>query len=270
MKKQYLVYIIIMVFVMLVPFIGLCVNQTREDTEKRELAAWPTLRKEDSVNINYLSEMGKWFEDHMAFRQEMITAYAFFLDKVTNYSATDQVVIGKNGWLYFGGSIEDYTGTNQLSERELNNIVHNICLLQNHVEEKGMQFVLVIAPNKNTLYSEEMPYYYLQTQESNLERLYRRLSDAGIHYVDLVNTFESRDERLYFKRDTHWNNKGALLVYNQIIRNYMWERIIPFLCNKSSCRNCVCTNFYMTDDVHRTAPLHIEMGCEFTDKNMKC
>ncbi|MGN0437454.1 MAG: hypothetical protein ACI4F4_02945 [Lachnospiraceae bacterium] len=217
MRKQYLIYIVVMIVIMLIPFIGMSVCKTTEETEKRELAPWPSVYEESGVNVNYLTDLGAWFEDHMAFRQNMITAYAFVLDKLSHYSSTDQVVIGKNGWLYFGGSVEDYTSTNQLSERELNNIVHNITLLQAFVEEHGSQFLLVIAPNKNTLYGENMPYYYSKVEESNLERLQQRFHEAGIHSVDVVSNLKSNDDVLYFKRDTHWNNKGALIVYNQIL-----------------------------------------------------
>lgn len=217
MKKQYFVYISIMILIMLVPFAGMSISQTTEETEKRELAVWPVLKTEDGINVHYLSDVGNWFEDHMAFRREMITAYAFLTDKIANYSPTDQVIKGTEGWLYFGGSAEDYMSTNQLSERELNNIVHNICLLQNYVESKGITFVLMLAPNKNTLYDDNMPYYYLKTEDSNLERLQERLSEEGVNYVDLVEAFQSSEEKLYFKRDTHWNNKGALLVYNRVL-----------------------------------------------------
>ena len=33
--------------------------------------------------------------------------------------------------------------------------------------------------------------------------------------MDLTETFQNEDEVLYFKRDSHWNNKGALLVYRE-------------------------------------------------------
>lgn len=35
--------------------------------------------------------------------------------------------------------------------------------------------------------------------------------------MDLTETFQNEDEVLYFKRDSHWNNKGALLAYNAVM-----------------------------------------------------
>ena len=62
-----------------------------------------------------------------------------------------------------------------------------------------------------------MPYYYQKGETSNLERLVPLLEEAGIEYVDLTETFQNEDEVLYFKRDSHWNNKGALLAYNAVM-----------------------------------------------------
>ncbi len=44
-----------------------------------------------------------------------------------------------------------------------------------------------------------------------------RLLAAGIQYTNLFDAFRSRDEVLYFERDSHWNNRGAVLAYNTLM-----------------------------------------------------
>ena len=135
--------------------------------------------------------------------------------------ATDQVIVGKDDWLYFGGTVNDYRGRNLLSEREMYNVIHNITLMQNHVQQNGSQFVLMVIPNKNTLYDEAMPYYVKPGDTSNLERLTELLTERGVEFIDVKELFQNEEEVLYFHRDSHWNNKGAVLAYNALMEKLL-------------------------------------------------
>lgn len=216
-KKGYLLYIIIVFAILLVPFLGMSFWATDRTTENTTLSEWPAFVKDGKPNINYLEDMGDYFEDHFAFRLQMLTANAMIWSKGFDTSTTDQVVTGKDDWLYFSGTMDDYTGRDLLSDRELKAIVHNLSLMDSYVEFCGGRLIVTVAPNKNTLYNSAMPYYYQKGETSNLERLVPLLEEAGIEYVDLTETFQNEDEVLYFKRDSHWNNKGALLAYNAVM-----------------------------------------------------
>lgn len=216
-KKGYLLYIIIVFAILLVPFLGMSFWATDRTTENTTLSEWPAFVKDGKPNINYLEDMGDYFEDHFAFRLQMLTANAMIWSKGFDTSTTDQVVTGKDDWLYFSGTMDDYTGRDLLSDRELKAIVHNLSLMDSYVDFCGGRLIVTVAPNKNTLYNSAMPYYYQKGETSNLERLVPLLEEAGIEYVDLTETFQNEDEVLYFKRDSHWNNKGALLAYNAVM-----------------------------------------------------
>lgn len=216
-KRSYLIYIIIAFAVLLIPFAGMTFWPTNRTTENTVLSEWPSFIEDGKPNVNYLEEMGEYFEDHFAFRLQMLTANAYVWAKGLDTSTTDQVVAGEDDWLYFGGTMDDYTGRNQLSDRELNAIVHNLSMMRDYTEFCGGRLVVTVAPNKNTLYNSAMPYYYQKGETSNLERLVPLLEEEGIEYVDLTKAFQNEDEVLYFKRDSHWNNKGALLAYNTIM-----------------------------------------------------
>lgn len=219
-KIKYVVYIVIVVCILLIPLAGMSFWPTNETTENTVLAEWPKLSEDGKWNQNYLADLGEYFEDHFAFRQNFVTTNALLYGKMLGSSATDQVVVGSDDWLYYGGTLDDYQGKDLLSEREMYAIVHNLKVVQDYVESQGSRFLLTIAPNKNSLYGDNMPYYYLGGEESNLNLLTEKLEVAGINYLDLYELFEEQDEVLYFKRDSHWNNKGALLAYNAIMNNF--------------------------------------------------
>ncbi len=216
-KRWYLIYIAAVLMLAAFPFVGMSVAASNETTENKELARFPRLRSDGTWNVRYLSQLGDYFEEHFAFRQELVAANALIRGRLLGVSASDQVLVGKDGWLYYTGTLDDYLGRNQMSEKGLANAVHNIGLMQQYVEDRGSRFLITIAPNKNSVYDSYMPSNYLRSGENNHTRLTPLLKQAGIHYADLYEIFEESDECLYLQGDSHWNNKGALLVCRKLL-----------------------------------------------------
>ena len=203
--------------IVVVPSVGMLWARTDSTTENRELAEMPSQFAEDgSFNWSILADAGDYFADHFAYRNLFVSANAR-IHAILGTSPTDQVVIGSDGWLYYGGTLPDYLGQSALSDRALRNIAHNLALAQGYVESKGAAFAFALAPNKNALYPEHMPYYYLQTsQSSNAERLRPLLEEGGVKYIDLFDMFGSSSQEWYLKKDSHWDNRGALMVTQEI------------------------------------------------------
>lgn len=230
--KKYICYLIVVWAVLIFPFAGMAFWPSNETTENTELASWPELKTEEGWNKEYLSQVGAYFEDHFAFRQYWVTANALLRSTLFHISATDQVVLGTEGWLYYSGTLDDYQGKNLFSEREKFALLHNLKLIQDYVEEQGSQFILMIPPNKNSLYDEHMPSHYQKADTSNLRELMEEIQAEGIACVNLLEEFSQTEETLYFQRDSHWNSKGALLAYcalmEQTGREFETYRNVPY------------------------------------------
>lgn len=188
--------------------------------EKRALAEFPQLTgDEGKPNRRFFEEFGTWFADHFAFRAQLVDLDATIRQRIFLQSATDEVVVGTNGWLYYAGDLNDYRRWNRMSEEALDNAVFNLVLMQEMLQEAGKRFVVCVVPNKATLYPQHMPYYELAGEgQSNLERLETRLREAGVHVVSLADEFAAHDEVLYLERDSHWTNQGALVGYDALIK----------------------------------------------------
>ena len=156
MKKSYIAYIALIIIALMVPFVGMSFWMTTKTTENKELSQWPQLIEDGKFNTDYLEEAGTYFEEHMAFRLQMLTANSAIWGKIFHTSTTDQVIVGKDDWLYYGGTVNDYTGRDLLSDRELYDVVYNLSLVQDFVEKNGSQFLLAVVPNKNTLYGDNI------------------------------------------------------------------------------------------------------------------
>ncbi len=215
MKRWKICYCVLFFGICLIPFLGMFFVREEVSTENRTLAKLPSVRMENgNWNTNLLSEYGDYFQDHFAFRQKMVTANALINGRIFGVSTADGVIQGTNGWLYYKDSLGDFLGTELLSRRGLFQVAHSLAMMQEYLEKKGVQFLFTVAPNKNTLYGEEMPYYdsLIVEEENNLARLKPLLENEGVSYVDLKKFFEDREEILYHKRDSHWNNRGAALA----------------------------------------------------------
>lgn len=216
--KKYIIYSAMVVLILIIPFGFMTIRPTTTSTEKKELAVWPELQKNEKLNIDYFEEIGMYFDDHFAFRQEMVDANGRIRSALFRTSANEQVILGNENWLYFSDTLPDYQGTNEFTDREMFIIKHNLNLMNNYVDTLGAKMVLLIAPNKNSLYTEMVPYHVVRGEESNLDKLQSQLEGMNIESVNLKQAFLEEEDVLYFESDTHWNSKGALLAYNELFQ----------------------------------------------------
>ncbi len=218
-KKLGIVYIVVIMVIFLIPFAGMTFFATNSTTENKTLAPMPSLVTDDGFNMKFFDELGTYFEDHFAFREYMVNADALIQSQVFHVSNVDTVVTGEDGWLYYDATVDNYLGQNLMSDRDAYQAAHNLSLMQDYVQGQGARFVVAISPNKNSLYGEHMPYYdsYKASEEKNAEKVQAQMEAQEVAYVDLFDLFQSQDEVLYLKRDSHWNGKGAVLVYNELL-----------------------------------------------------
>ena len=204
----------------LVPFVGMAFHPTEDSTENKTPAAFPSVNAKDGgLNTKFFEEFDAWFNEHFAFRNELVAADAYVQGTLFKTSAEEQVIYGTDGWLYYSSTLGDYLGTNCMTERELFNLKHNLKIVTDWAKDRGVTLVLTVPPNKNTLYGEHMPYYAstIVKNEHTMDFLPVICEEIGLPYADLYALFRNQSEELYLKRDSHWNGKGALLAYNRIM-----------------------------------------------------
>lgn len=221
MKKTFAVLFIAACMVLcMIPSVGMLFFPTTETTENRAMAEVPKLFMEDgSFNKAFIQDFESYFTEHIALRNPMIYMDAKIQTGIFQESNVSGVISGTGGWLYYASTLSDYQGQNVLQERALYNLAHNFRVVQNYLDAKDVDFVLTIAPNKNTLYGENMPYYKstIVNPEHSAELLQPYLAELDVSYLDLFRLFAEQEEILYLKTDSHWNMKGACLAYNGIM-----------------------------------------------------
>jgi hypothetical protein len=208
-----------------VPGLGLLlgIDRTRiSEAEMRKLAEWPAWSWQREAIAQWPDAFQKYFDDHFAFRQALIAARAAVLWHGLHTSSSNTVIAGRGDWLFYGddGAMQDYVQEKPLTAHDLQVWQQSLQRTRNWLAGRGVRFLFVLAPDKQMVYPELMP--------ASL----RRLSDASaadqfLAYMRAHSTVEivdlrpglvaaKRQELLYHHYDTHWNDRGALVGYQQI------------------------------------------------------
>ena len=190
-------------------------------SEGENAAKLPVLRKADgSFNTDFLKESGEYFSKTFAGRDLLVSLYSSVLEHVFSTSSDDGVIVGKKGWLFYTDSLADYQGRDLLTDRQIFDCAWSLRLLQDYLEEQGSCFELAVAPNKASLYGDYMPDRLgegADAGEGNMLRLQNMLDETGVCYADLYGLLSGQNEILYRRRDSHWDERGAMLASDVIL-----------------------------------------------------
>ncbi len=206
-------------------------NSKFKSTEKRVMAQMPTLNftRLDSI-LKFPQEYESYFNDNFGFRNILTYWNAMIRLKLFHMSPIKSVIVGKNGWLFYDGDacsdgvpIASYRGLVSYSQKNLEAIRKNIEAQKKWLEERGIRYLIVIAPDKPTIYPEYMP------DNIKVARAYTR-TDQLIEYLkksgSKMQILDLRDELrnaksqypVYYKTDHHWNRFGGFLAAQAIVR----------------------------------------------------
>ncbi len=221
MKKKFgnLLFCALFSVLCILPLAGMLLLGPSEAGANEVLANKPVLIKKDgSLNVDYLAGLGDYVRDRFGFRQELITAHAKLTAAVFHESATDKVILGEDGWLYYADTLADYEGTSEMSERQVFNAARTLFLMEEYAKKREISFVFAAVPNKNTLYFEQMPYEK-GSKTTNIEQIQWALEAKNVTFCDLLDIFSAQNEPVYYKTDSHWNGFGSALAYDALLQS---------------------------------------------------
>lgn len=193
--------------------------QMEKAVGNEQLASFPGLRKEDgNFNTGILNEFADYFADHFGFRHEMITLNDWLTKATFKTLDSNSVLLGKDSWLFYKSTLEDYTGTNLFTARQSYAAAHVLGLMQEYCEQNGIDFCFTIAPNKNSMYSSQMPARYAAASVRNAQLLKQQMEQQNVRYMDLFEVLSNSKEQLYYRLDSHWNMRGAQLAAQALLK----------------------------------------------------
>lgn len=190
--------------------------------ENRKLAEFPQLNGSWQAVAGFGGGVSDWFDDHFGFRASLIRWYGEGRLFGLGVSPAPTVVKGRNGWFFYADdeSMTDYAGERPLTAEELANWRAAIVDARDWLRAHGVAYVFMIAPDKHVMYPEELPASIRRVgRTSRMDQVLAVLNDAGVATVDVRPALEAakQRERIFHRTDTHWNDRGAIVAYQQLI-----------------------------------------------------
>ena len=133
----------------------------------------------------------------------------------------NEVIIGKNDWLYLGDQYEKTMtvtrrGANLKDVEASRKIGLSTKSWEQWLKHKGVSlFQVMLGPDKTTVYPEFLPDWVKPVTYSATDMLLVNVSQ-GLYIdtrPDLIKAKAQFSEPLYYKTDTHWNSLGAWVAF---------------------------------------------------------
>jgi hypothetical protein len=163
----------------------------------------------------YYRSFDQYFNDSFSLRSPLIFAKRWLDYRLFLMTDIEEVHVGRNGWLYSRQSIDDYRKEACDRVQEMQRLVLDLHAIEKIIEATGRRFLFVVAPNKSTIYPENVGFVPKSTGcDRSLYDLF--LETNEIHpvksFVGLQQSLlEARTDNalLYDKAATCWNDLGA-------------------------------------------------------------
>ena len=167
----------------------------------------------DAQVATFTEDPAGYITDRLALRTAAITARARLLTLVGE-SGSLQVRRGREGFLFFAESLEEQP----LTAEETDALAGKLLALEAALAADGRRLIVLIAPDKRSVYPELLLANILPAEDA-LARLNTDLAAAGLTVLDAQSLLTARkgEGLLYFAGDSHWNARGARIIYQALM-----------------------------------------------------
>src|SRR5258708_6489066 len=191
--------------------------------ENRVLAPFPKLTSfKDLAGLTRASE--NYVNDRFGLRSQLVHANSLMHYRL-GISTSKDVVIGKDGWLFYTADriLEQHTGADIFKPDELDKWVRQIEADRDWLEQRNIAFYMVAAPDKNTIYPENLPDYPRpRNATTRLDQLAARLERSTLDFINpkaALLAAKQNNIQVYFEGDSHWTQRGAFVAYELLMKH---------------------------------------------------
>jgi alginate O-acetyltransferase complex protein AlgJ len=173
-----------------------------------------------------------YFSEHFSLRNQYVVLHNEILFRFLGSNVYRNVLTGKEGWLYLTDedNLRYFQCDQPFTPGELDTLVEHVKEMHEFSEENGIEFVFLIAPDKESVYPEFLPDGITTTGKScRMDQVMEALQKSGLETLDLRKTLSTNksSSQLYYKTDTHWNDTGAFLAYRTVLSEF--KKVFPSL-----------------------------------------
>ena len=223
-RRYFYIIVIFLCFLILPRIIYICFYEyfDHENYENRNFSKYPDI---NSNFFNYPKVYEEYFNDYLPFRNEFVQLNSIIDYYIFGNLLSKRALLGIDGWLFLKDSntIEKYmcVENSYFSYDELKIAKDNIVDIANRLKEYNIDFIFMICPDKNVIYSEYLPFYIHKKHIANSTEQFinymKENTDIKIIYPKNELLKYKYKYNLYYKLDTHWNNLGGYIGYKKLM-----------------------------------------------------
>ena len=187
----------------------------------------PEMNSATWFNGNYQSQYRQYLEDSVGFKPDFVRIYNQLDYSLFAIPHAERVIVGKDKELYASGYIRGYLGQDFPGNYYINEKVRMLKFVQNYLwNNKKIFVVVVIPPDKGSLYPQTIPDRFLKMKRHETSRSYftKKAKEAGINMLDFNPYFSAMKDtsryRLIPSSGVHWSDYGSFLAADSAIRYF--------------------------------------------------
>jgi hypothetical protein len=201
---------------------------TRPPGENRLPTRWPTLAQWNFSSVHqYLAGTEAYLNDHFGFRKRLIRWNQQWRQRWFHDESGFKVVTGQHGWLFTGElrMVEHFLGMAKFSTAQMQAWQKLLEKRRDWLAARGIPFLFVIPPGKDTIYPEELPDWLQAAapvpRTTKLDQFLQFMREhSTVEILDLrpVLLAAKTNGPLFLQNDTHWNALGGFVAGQEVIR----------------------------------------------------
>ncbi len=190
-----------------------------EKPELRMPAACPAPPRTMRAFADYPAAYEAYFKDSFGLRDKLLRWNSIVKFLGFGVSPSAEVYVGREGWLFYDGehSKQNHRGAYAFSPQELEQWSAVLERKRARLEALGVQYLYVVAPDKESVYPELLPDYMKPIGPTRLDQWLEclKLHAPKVEILDLRAALEAAkvadkpDEWVYTSLGTHWSGRGA-------------------------------------------------------------
>jgi hypothetical protein len=165
------------------------------------------------------------------FRNDLVRLNNQITYSLFNEAKANDVIIGKENYLYEKSYIDAYVGNDFLGEDSITKMINQLKFINDTLLKLNKNLIIVLAPGKASFYPEYIPDKYLPVlKHTNYKSFSEGIKRKSLNVIDFNKWFiENKNKSkypLYPKNGIHWSNYAVALVIDSLIKKIETTRNI--------------------------------------------
>lgn len=215
--KQIILSVLFLLFLIL-PVVQMIVPMVEENKliGAQTVKDFPAISYDSFISGTMQQQLAEWFSTHIGFRGHLVRTdnqINVSVFKEMSKRSSSQIVLGRNAFLYEKPYIDNFNRKDSVSDEALLEVTEKVAKLQEALRARGVPFLVVVSPNKASVYPENIPARFIrrsrELEPGNYERWMPMLAARGVNYLDgrdfMLKLKQSDKFPVYAASGTHWS-----------------------------------------------------------------